>query len=449
MDIIGSETSTENHVKVWIPDFLEDKKLYSVDGKVFTVNITDNLIFKKRFLQEDGSTWTGIDDQILKEVIDVKALRTEKNNHLRNFLNAGISALDPLIKSVSSGLRKNLIESSSGHLRLLFQDFFYKNSKHIAEIFGPEKTDGVVNSTGILPKLTRFRWEMKKGNNKFSIYCLELSPHKRHLTMRKQSEDEGRSYNWVMPWLCILVSFKNDNFLKLTAFYRNQQLDAEDNSLMKCGLPGKSNESPWNYCDRGYTPYIRLSDPAWVDKLLTWFFDSTFMYHNYQTDGYDVEYRDICRSVSEMKSFSDWARFSDSPDALERVCQINFPLTDINLRETVLETMRYLSKESVGESAEVVKEKEFSNLADKFEQSAREKFVFLVSKTSIDTGTQEKIKLLLTEALEVFKTSLQRSLDRRIRGLGLLVKQILINRIEESEDENKGEVQNANFSSMV
>lgn len=418
------------HVKVLIPGPLQSERLYLSDGRVFSVAIEDGIFFKKKVLREDNEFWEGIDDQTLEAILNADTLKTEGNLSLDDFVSSGTSALDPLIKAALQELRRRLIESSSGQLKLIFQDFFDKNKKHIAEVFTAPKSDGVITSVGLMPKLARFRWIMKKGDTRFSIYCLELSPHRRHIVIKNYSSgSSSHRYNWAMPWLCILAIFKDDNFLELTAFYRDKPLDAEDNSLMKCGLPGKYNEAPWTYCDNQSAPSIKLSDSKWVDKLLIWFFDSTFIYHD-NLSSYDDEFEDILKSVPEFKSFPDWESLSNDSAALQKVCKVRFPSAPMNLQQYVVKIMEYLAGKKVKESPEAVKKKEFAVLAERFEQMAREKFVFLVGKTAVNVDVKDKAKTLIIEALNALKTKLQRDLGGKITGLGMLIKQSMANKIE-------------------
>lgn len=421
-------------LKVLVPDLLESRRLYLSDGRVFTIVTNGNFFFKKRILQEDGTLWEAMDEKALNSIVDINALKEEENKSLEALVDSGAAAFDPLVKTVSQELRRKLIESSSGQLKVLFQDFFTRNAKQITEVFATEKLDGVIKSTGFIPKSTRFRWVMKKGDAKFSIYCLELPPHRRHIRVKKQSNDSSYRYAWAMPWLCMLVIFKNDNFIGLTAFYRSKPIEAEDDSLLKCGLPGKRNRTPWTYCDAGNTPIVQLSDRGWVDKLLTWFFDSTFIYHNEHND-YDDECYDVRKTVPEFKSFDKWDEFSNGSDAMQGVCGINFPAAPMTLNQYVIEIMNYCAGEKVQESPEAVKESEFAAMAERFEQTAREKFVFLVGKTAIDLATRDKVKSLFTESLISLKTRLQHDLGKKLNGLGTLIKQNLVYRTEAQKEE--------------
>lgn len=431
MDSLNAQT---DQLKVLVPNSLESQRLYLSDGKVFTIVTNGKFFFKKRVLQEDRTLWESMDEKTLNSIIDVNALKEEANKSLEVLVDSGAMAFDPLVKTVLQELRRKLIESSSGQLKVLFQDFFTRNTKQITEVFAAEKLDGVIKSTGFIPKSTRFRWVMKKGDAKFSIYCLELPPHRRHIRIKKESNNSSYRYNWAMPWLCILAIFKNENFIGLTAFYRSKPLEAEDDSLLKCGLPGKRNRTPWTYCDAGNTPNVQLSDREWVDKLLTWFFDSTFIYHNEYND-YDNECYDIRKTVPEFKSFDEWENFSNGSEAMQSICGINFPAAPMTLNQYVIKIMNHYAGEKVQESPEAVKESEFAAMAERFEQTAREKFVFLVEKTAIDLTTRDKVKALFTESLISLKIRLRRDLGKKLKGLGALIKQNLAYRLETQKEE--------------
>lgn len=426
------EKKANEQIKVLVPNSLQSQRLYLLDGRVFDI-VTVGKIFKKRKLKEDEKLWAGIDKDVVEHIVNAESINAETNASLvDHFANLGNSAFEPLLKTALQELRRKLITSSAGQLELLFKEFLCRHQKQIVKAFAAEKSKGVIKFSGFIPKLTRFRWSMISGDTEFSVYCFELPPHKRHIRMGTETSSATRTYNWVIPWLCILAMFTGDDFVALTAFYRNKPLDNAENTLLMCGLPGKSNRCPWEYC--GSAPEIKLSDPEWVDKLLTWFFDSKFLYHN-ETSKFDGEFYKVKKSVPECRLFSEWEKFSDSKDSLERVCKINFPLAPNNLQQYVLEIMEYLSAEKAEHLPDIFKEKEFINLAKTFEQTAREKFVFLVGKTAVESGIKDKINLRFAEVVNSLKAKLSGDLSLKINGLGEKIRQNLTNRIQQAAEE--------------
>ncbi len=419
-------------VKVLVPAALLDKRLYTADGKVFTVEKHHGLLTTKRVLTENANFFEdGLDTQAIKKTVAAieKSVATEAKKYIDQMVIDGISSIEPLTKIIAQELRKTLISNSAGQLKILFTDFFQKNDERISKAFS-HNTKDVITRTSFIPKATRFIWEMKSDAGfQYSIYCIELSPHRRNIWLRKETETNSALHNWVLPWTYILAVFKDGKFSYLTAFYRRDRVTKADDNLQACGLPGKYNEAPWTYCDNHNTPDIQIADPNWVDRLLTWFFDSTFIYHD-RACTYDDEYDNLMNTIPEMRTFSDWDSFSKQENAVEKVCKIPFPILQRNLNQIVIEIMKYASKnKSLIQSAVELKKEELVKLGEMFQQAAMEKFVFLVEKTTINIDIAEKVRSVFKQSLNSLKLKLSNSIVQKISGLGKTIQAILFKQI--------------------
>jgi len=411
----------------------ESRRFFTADGKSFVISSKKKFGIRWRKLEEDPGFLDGQLDVKAATVLSkdlATSIKTETDRYLDEMVQSGISAVEPLMKSSLYDLRRGIIESSAKQLRILFSDFIQQNSDQIAEMF-KERTQGAIDTMGPIPKLARFKWEMRTAKGVFVLYCLELAPHRRTISL-KRIGNEAESYRWAMPWLCLLPVFKNDKFAGLTAFYTMKPLEKADDSLLACGLPGKANTAPWHFCDGFSVPNVRLSDPKWVDKLLDWFFGSVFVYHtsSYQ---YDNEYRKIKKNISQYKSFRSWDGFSSRDDALDKVCQLSFPSVNKNLDECARVILENCSGQEATAPWQIVQQEMFESVGLKFEQTIGEKFVFLVKRTSVDPDLRDKIKKLFASQLNKLKDRLEKILFQKISGLGRIVKFLLVKNSDQEQ----------------